>query len=503
MAGDEATGSVSPDLQLLDGATCLRDQTRLLDLAFDAIVARSLAKETIVFWNRGAERLFGWTREEAVGSRAADLLSTEFPRPLEEIEQKVRATGRWEGQLTHRAKDGSRVQVASRWAAARDPRHPSDLILMIESDVTAKLDADRRLDEMHELLRLLVSNVQDYALFLLDTQGRVMSWNEGARRLKQYTQAEVLGRHFSIFYEPEQVADGKPDRALAITRQEGRYQDEGWRVRKDGTRFWADVVITALRDDSGELRGFAKITRDRTEKHRESERLMALEATKAQFLRLASHELRGPLGTLRGYTSLLREGMLEGRAAEKARAYEVLDDKTQHLTWLVNQMLETARLEEGRLELTREQMDLRSMVWQAVEETRVLAPASHELVLDTPTAPVVVMADRLRIIAVLHNLLDNAVKFSPAGGTVRCRLAIEGETAVVEVQDPGLGIAAVDLPTLFTRFGRIVTTENSHISGAGLGLYFCQEVAHMHRGEITVSSEPGDGSTFRLTLPLV
>ena len=494
--------AVSTEPWLLEEATRLHDQTALFDLAFDAIIARSFTDGTIVFWNQGAERLFGWTREEAVGSRAADLLSTEFPEPLEDIERKLRATGRWEGQLARRAKDGSRVLVASRWASASDPRHPSDLILMIESDVTAKLEADRRLDEMRELFRLLVSNVQDYALILLDTQGRVVSWNVGAQRLKQYTEAEALGQHFSIFYEPEHVAAGTPDRALAITRQEGRYQDEGWRVRKDGTRFWADVVITALRDERGELRGFAKITRDRTEKHRESERLMALEATKAQFLRLASHELRGPLGTLRGYTSLLREGMLEGRATEKARAYEVLDEKTQHLNWLVNQMLETARLEEGRLELKREQLDLRSVVGQAFEETRVLAPAAHELMLDTPAEPVLVTADRLRIIAVLHNLLDNAVKFSPAGGTVRCRVLVEGETAVVEVEDHGLGIAVGDLPTLFTRFGRIVTPENSHISGAGLGLYFCQEVAHMHRGEITVRSEPGEGSTFRLTFPL-
>ncbi|MBO0728672.1 MAG: HAMP domain-containing histidine kinase, partial [Acidimicrobiaceae bacterium] len=208
-----------------------------------------------------------------------------------------------------------------------------------------------------------------------------------------------------------------------------------------------------------------------------------------------------PLGTLRGYTSLLREGMLEGRAAEKARAYEVLDDKARHLTWLVNQMLETARLEEGRLELTLEQVDLRSMVGQALEEIRLLAPASHELVLDTPTEPVLVTVDRLRVVAVVHNLLDNAVKFSPAGGTVRCRVTVEGETAVVEVQDHGLGIAAADMPTLFTRFGRIVTPENSHISGAGLGLYFCQVVAQMHGGEITAGSEPGDGSTFRLALP--
>ena len=500
---DGANGAVGGDPQLLQLAASVPEQARLLDLAFDAVMARSFSQGTITFWNQGAEQLFGWTRAEALGKRATDLLRTEFPEPLEEIERQVSNTGRWEGQLVHRAKEGRKVVVDSRWAARSHPRDPADLILQIESDVTVRVEAQRRLDEMDQLLRLLVSNVQDYALFVLDPQGRVMSWNDGAWRLKQYTRAEILGQHFSIFYEPEQAADGRPGRALAIALREGRYQDEGWRVRKDGTRFWADVVITALLDDGGELRGFAKITRDLTEKHRESERLTELEAVKSQFLRLASHELRGPLGTLRGYTSLLKEGALEGRAAEKARAYEVIDDKAQHITWLVNQMLETSRLEEGRLELMREPVDLRSMIGHAVEETRVLNPSSHDLVLDTPEEPVLVQADKLRIVTVVHNLLDNAVKYSPAGGAVRCRVSVQQDTGVIEVTDHGLGISHEDLPMLFTRFGRIVTAENSHISGAGLGLYFCREVARMHGGELSVSSEPGNGSTFRLQLPLI
>jgi PAS domain S-box-containing protein len=391
--------------------------------------------------------------------------------------------------------------VASRWAARQRNGSTPDLIFEVHRDITPRVEAERRLSENDEMLGLLVSTVREYAMFVLDPVGRIMTWNEGAQRLKQYTRAEVLGRHFSIFYEPERARAGHPEWELHVAERDGQYEEEGWRVRKDGSRFWASVLVTALRDEGGELRGFAKITRDLTEKHVEAERLTELEAVKSQFLRLASHELRGPLGTLRGYTSLLQEGFLEERPDDRSRAYRVLDAKARHMNVLVNQMLEAARLEDGRLHLALQRLDLRQPVEQAYEEARVLTPPSLELQLDEPGTPVPVEGDELRLVTIVHNLLDNAIKYSPAGGTVRCRLECGDGGAVVEVSDQGVGIAEGDMPTLFTRFGRVVTAENSHIPGAGLGLYLCQELAQMHGGEVSVVSEPGRGSTFRLTLP--
>ena len=270
---------------------------------------------------------------------------------------------------------------------------------------------------------------------------------------------------------------------------------------RDGSTF-TDWQLQRL-EAAAALTDLAIGNTDRLESaRREAQRLSELEAVKSQFLQLASHELRGPLGTLRAYTSMLQEGALEVDPAARSKAYQVLDAKARHMALLVNDMLEAARLEDGRLHLTLQHLDLRAPVTQAYEEARLLAPASHELQLQTPGEPVPVRGDELRLIAIVHSLLDNAVKYSPAGGTIRCRVEVAGDKAVVAVSDQGLGIASEDMAALFTRFGRIVNGQNSHISGAGLGLYLCQELAHMHAGEITAVSEPSRGSTFRLCLPL-
>jgi signal transduction histidine kinase len=235
----------------------------------------------------------------------------------------------------------------------------------------------------------------------------------------------------------------------------------------------------------------------------EAQRLGELEGIKGHFLRLASHELRGPLGTLRGYTSLLREGAFQDRPEALPRVFEMLDAKARHMTLLVNQMLEAARLEDGRMHLVMQALDLRDPVRQAFEEVSLLAPTSHRLELVEPPEAVPVRADATRIISITNNLLDNAIKYSPGGGVVRYRVSTEDGAAVLEVSDQGLGIAREDMPTLFTRFGRIVTAENSHVPGTGLGLYLCRELARMHGGDVTASSRRGEGSTFRLDLPTV
>lgn len=478
------------------------ERAGLLDLAFDAIFAHSVSDHTIVYWNRGAERLYGWTSSEAVGRHKVQLLNTTFPEPLRQIERELLQTGTWEGQLVQQHKDGRWLVVASRWATRTGDGTLPDLILEINRDLTPRVEAERRLDETDEMLRLLVSSVREYAMFVLDPQGRIVTWNDGAWRLTQYARDEIMGQHFSVFYDAGQQAAGKPDRELLIAEREGQFEEEGWRLRKDGSRFWANVLITALRDPGGELRGFAKITRDLTEKHLEAQRLGELEAVKSEFLRLASHELRGPVGTLRGYTSMLQDGAFDRDPAARARAYQVLDAKARHLAMLTNQMLEMARLEDGRLHLEFQGMDLRAPVAQAYEEACQLAPACHELRLEQPDEPILVEGDELRLITIVQHLIDNAVKYSPNGGTVIVRVEASAQTAAVEVRDEGIGIADEDMPTLFTRFGRVVSPENSHIPGAGLGLYLCQELALMHRGEVTVSSQVGKGSTFRLQLPL-
>jgi PAS domain S-box-containing protein len=365
---------------------------------------------------------------------------------------------------------------------------------------------------------LLLSNVRDYAIFVLDTEGRVMTWNEGAQHIKGYSADEIIGRHFSIFYERAAVEAGKPDWELVVAREEGRFEEEGWRLRKDGTRFRASVVITALRDQQGRLRGFGKVTRDITEKmlyeerqagqqrrkaeqlRQHAERMTQLEKVKRDFLNLASHELRGPLSVLRGYVSMIEDGTLS--VDRFPEFLPLISAKLLQIELLVRQMLDTARLENGQLTLQADTFDLRQVVSQVVESFRPLASDRHTLDLVVPEAPVMVAADRQRLETVVCNLVDNAIKYSPNGGSVTCLLAATATHVFVSVRDEGLGIASEDLPRLFAAFGRVVTSDNAHIGGVGLGLYLSREIVRQLGGDVLVESSVDRGSRFTITLPL-
>ena len=234
-----------------------------------------------------------------------------------------------------------------------------------------------------------------------------------------------------------------------------------------------------------------------------ADRMAELEKVKSDFLKVASHELRGPLAILKGYVSMLSDGSLTLDSPATAKVFTVISSKLQEVSDLVEQMLELARLEDSRLQLRLERQELAGVLEEAAERIRPLAAATHRILLDSDPESVPVLADHDRLLTIVTNLLDNAVKYSPAGGRVDVTLRIRAGTAVISVRDHGLGIAAADLPKLFTRFGRIVTAANSHIPGTGLGLYFAREIAQMHGGDITVESEEGAGSTFTLTLPMV
>jgi PAS domain S-box-containing protein len=356
----------------------------------------------------------------------------------------------------------------------------------------------------------------DYAIFMLDPTGVIVTWNEGAQRIKGYSADEIIGRHFSIFYPDEDARNRKPEWELEVAKREGHYLEEGWRIRKDGTRFWASVVITALRDETGRLRGFGKVTRDLTERRAQeiqrnierereamqlrvhAERMAELERTKTQFLSVASHELRGPLTVLRGYNSMLAEGSVP---VEQIPAIaRLLEVKLAQMERLVEQMLETARLEHDDFEVDAA-FDLGEVVQEQAEVFRPLLQGPF-ITVDAYPRPLVVRGDRPRIVSIVANLLDNAVKYSPAGGEIRVATGGKGSDAFVAVSDEGLGIAPEHLTRLFTRFGRLPTEENVSIPGTGLGLFLCKEIATRHGGDITVRSELGAGSEFTLTLPL-
>jgi PAS domain S-box-containing protein len=343
---------------------------------------------------------------------------------------------------------------------------------------------------------------------MLDPSGRVRTWNSGAERIKGYRADEMLGSHFSRFYPEEDLRAGKPERELAIVAAEGRYEEEGERVRKDGSKFWASVVITALRDPGGALRGFAKVTRDVTDRRRvEDERLRlarAQEATKArdELLAIASHELRTPITSLGLQAELLlrmrepSDGALLARARPKLQA---IHRQTVRLAQLVQALLDVTHITAGRLALNPEPIDLADMVRRVLERwSDELARAGCPLELRL-NDPIKGTWDSVRVEQVLDILLANAVKFG-AGKPVEVTAAVDGTEAHLIVQDNGIGIAPDDQRRIFARFERAVPTR--HYGGFGRGLWISRNVIQAHGGDIRVSSVPGRGSRFEVTLPL-
>jgi PAS domain S-box-containing protein len=348
--------------------------------------------------------------------------------------------------------------------------------------------------------RLLVEGVKDYAIFMLDPEGRVVTWNAGAENIKGYAAAEILGQHFSRFYPPERVAQGWPAYELEVARKEGRFEDEGWRVRKDGTLFWANVVITALYDQQKRLYGFAKVTRDLTDR----QRVHALEEAGRQvneFLAMLGHELRNPLAPIRNAVSLLRSSTLNAEMTEWARS--VIERQVEHLTRLVDDLLDVSRITRGKITLRREPLEMSAVVDGAVDSCRALIEArNHTLEILLSAEPLHVEGDLTRLCQVVLNLLNNAAKYTPEGGRIRLAVAREDEQVVIRVQDTGIGISADLLPRVFDLFTQGDSSLDRSEGGLGIGLTLVRRLVEMHGGSVEACSEgPGRGSEFTVRLP--
>ena len=255
-------------------------------------------------------------------------------------------------------------------------------------------------------------------------------------------------------------------------------------------------------DELQRLNGYATAITAALDRSILTERIAALERTKTEFLNLASHELRGPITLIRGYLSMLASGSLGAVGPELTRVLPALQVKADEMNSLIEQMIEAARLEEGRLELHPVDTDLRELAQKAVEVIQPLTDGNHAISVDTPSEAVRAIVDPERVGTIIGNLLSNAIKYSPSGGAVRCTVARQGEMGIVQVTDEGVGIAPDEMATLFTRFGRISNRETRHIGGTGLGLYLSRQLARMQGGDVTVTSTPGKGSTFSLAVPL-
>jgi PAS domain S-box-containing protein len=457
----------------------------------------------VTTWNEGARRLKGYEAEEIVGRHFSTFYPPEVAArgwPEHELEVAARE-GRFEDEGWRLRKDGTRFWANVVITALRDQSGQLVGFAKVTRDLSERRRHEEELRRSEERFRLMVEVVQDYAIFMLDGQGRVASWNAGAQRIKGYSAEEIIGRHFSAFYPPEVAASGWPDRELESARKEGRFEDEGWRLRKDGTRFWANVVITAIHDDAGQFVGFVKVTRDMTQRRR-VEALEEAERQMNEFLAMLAHELRNPLAPIRNALSVLQ--MTAPAQGKEAWARNIIDRQLTHMTRLVDDLLDVSRITSGKITLHREPIDLRDAIATAVEASRPLIDARHHrLEVTVPPEPLRMSADATRLAQVVVNLLNNAAKYTPEGGHIRLSLDSNGSQAIVRVRDNGMGITPELLPHVFDLFMQGQRSLDRSEGGLGIGLTLVHRLAHMHGGSVEAhSAGTGRGSEFVVRLPL-
>lgn len=471
----------------------------------------------VISWNSGAERLKGYRSDEIIGRHIstfypAEALERSWPQHELEV---ARSEGRFEDEGWRVRKDGSMFWANVVLTAIRDEHGVLRGFSKITRDLTARRLHEENLRQSEERFRLLVDGVKDYALFLLDPQGRVASWNAGAERIKQYRPDEIIGRHFSCFYPPEAIEKAWPEYELRMANAHGRFEDNGWRLRKDGTRFWANVVITALRDDAGDLRGYAKVTRDVTEKKLAEEnarRLIEESAArsaaeqdsrrKEEFLATLAHELRNPLAPIRNSLQILKMPEVDPQTALHAR--EMMERQILHLIRLVDDLLDISRVSRGKIDLRLEPVELSAAVASGIETSLPLIEMrDHRLEFSASPESLMINADSMRLSQVVSNLVANAAKYSDEHGHIWVTTRREQDWAVLRVRDRGIGIAPNMLQRIFEVFVQADPSTHRSQGGLGIGLTLVKNLVELHGGSVEARSDGlGEGSEFVVRFPL-
>jgi PAS domain S-box-containing protein len=410
---------------------------------------------------------------EAIGSLGEDLTTFEhhLPGPFSEGSRIVRVT----------------------LAPVRDSQRQVLYVFAQVQDISAQRAAEDELRRSEENFRLLVTAVGEYAIFMLDVEGNVINWNSGAQRIKGYAASEILGRSFRIFYPPEEQATRHPERNLELSLREGRFAEEGWRVRKDGSQFWASVVISPVYDDAGTHIGFAKVTRDQTEAREHEEERRSSIVQQAHVLAVTAHELRTPTAVIDGSVSALRASWDQMSVAERDELLAGIGISSHRLSRLVSDLATASLLHGETLRLWFEDVSLTEIL-RGAGARRQAAEAGVRIEVDVPHETVM-HADAGRLAQALDNLLDNAIRHGSPPFEILG--AATHDEVLIRVTDAGPGVPDELLPRLFERFAIA-----GHSGGTGLGLYLVREIAHGHGGEIEYRPPArGRPTTFEIRLP--
>ncbi len=482
-------------------------------------------------WNAGAEKIKGYTADEIIGKHFSTFYTVpdiQRNHPQEELKLAIK-NGKYQEEGWRLRKNGTKFWAYIVITPLRNKHGDLVGFAKVTRDLTERKEAEEKLRQSEERSRRMFEGIKDYAMIMLDPEGHIVSWNEGARRIKGYEPSEVIGKYFSIFYPESDIQMGKCEYELREAKLTGRFEDEGWRVRKDGTKFWANVLITAIRDDNKNIIGFSKLTRDITDKKRSDDLLKMAHANlerrveertrqltetneklqkaiyiRDEFLSIASHELRTPLTPLKlqiqGLAHTLRRGGLTDLSIEKVKKVtESCDKSITRLSLLIDNLLDVSRINMGKLNLNYEKTDLVALTSDIIDRHRQEITVSGSKVNFSFEHEVIGNFDRLRLEQVISNLLTNSLKY---GMRRPISISISDDThhATITIQDKGIGISQKDFERIFLRFER--ATSDMKIGGLGLGLYITKQIVEAHGGNISVRSEVGEGSTFTVKIPL-
>lgn len=358
--------------------------------------------------------------------------------------------------------------------------------------------AEQEKEENEERSRLIIDGVKDYAIIMLSPEGIITTWSAGAEKMKGYKADEMIGRHFSCFYPDEAIKNHHPEQGLFIANAEGRYEEEGWRVRKDGTQFLAHVVIRPLRSHEGNLIGYAKITRDLTESKK-------IERIKNEFISMVSHELRTPLTSIHGSISLLTEQISGAQTSESLGLLHIALNNTKRLIRLINDLLDIEKIEAGKMEFVYDIYSVDDLITESILANKSYADKFSVNITYTQkiSGNVKVMIDHDRMIQTLTNLLSNAIKFSPTNAVVDITALIDHDSMVlIEVTDKGKGIPVEFRSSIFQKFAQADSSTGRKQQGTGLGLNISKLIIETMGGTIGYKSQENVGTTFYIKIPI-
>jgi len=452
----------------------------------------------VATWNTGSERIKGYREAEVVGQPHSvfylpEAVAAGAPARLLALAAR---DGRVEDEGWRVRKDGSRFWADVIITALRDSQGEVIGFAEVTRDLTERKEVEDALRRSEQTFQLLVESVQDCAIFMLDPDGRIASWNAGAERINGYRAHEIIGEHFSTFYPPDDVAQGKPQWALEIAEREGRHEDEGWSVRKDGTRFWANAMISPMRDLHGGLIGYAKVTRDLTHRRRVEQALTQSNQELERFSYSVSHDLRAPLRAINGYAQALFVDHAARLDDEGKRLLTVIRDSAKLGGTLIDGLLNFSRV--GRQALARAPVDLTTLAEGVVAELRQTASSVAVEVVLTPLPPT--NGDGALLRNVLINLIGNAFKFSANRAHPKVEIGAQQDGAEVTyyVKDNGAGFDMQYAGKLFGVFQRLHRPDE--FEGTGVGLALAQRIVQRHGGRIWAEGKVDQGATFFFTL---